>query len=348
MIKDDRLRQEIQRLKNALESRGTPEKPSDPVLRSLWEALLLARRRYEEKLRELRQAASERDAFYSDMQHIRAEHHLAEKIQRSLLPGDAEAFRESHRADLFADMDTAWEIGGDYYDYFPLNERLLFFCIGDVSGKGVPAALFTAVCKTAFAAKLRSIFKTWHPAAVAGAGAGAEAYEDEIGRRLESVFSETAEELFRSQHSRGKQFVTLWAGILDAETGEVTFVNAGHEPPILACGDQTFQLLEQRGGMPIGAFFSSKKPEMNRYISGKRKLGPGETLILYTDGLTDSENEEASRFGRQQILDTLGLFPVLSSSSRETVSFLERRIGAYADRGERDDDITILALKYLG
>lgn len=150
------MKEAVKKLKNEIDTGMPLTPPRCEELMPLYESVALMRRRFEERIREMKRASEERDAFYGEVQQIRAEHHMAEEIQRSLLPGSAEALRDSHRVDLFADMDTAWEVGGDYYDYFPLDERHLFFSIGDVSGKGIPAAIFSAMIKTAMALSVRS------------------------------------------------------------------------------------------------------------------------------------------------------------------------------------------------
>ncbi len=319
-MKDDELRA----IRDAIDADRPIPEPEDPALYPVYESLELLKQRYESRIRELEQAASERDAFYSDMQQMRSEHHMAEEIQRSLLPGDADGFRESHHADLYADMDTAWEIGGDFYDYFPLDEEHLFFCIGDVSGKGVSAALFCAIVKTAVAMSMQ------------------------VGTDPAQVCTEVSARLYQTQRGKSRMFATLWAGVLEKTSGIVTYVNAGHELPLLVRKKGEIIAAGERTGFPVASWYDRNHPEKNTYTSGTLAMEAGDALVLFTDGLTDSENEEGQRFGAQRIRESLADFPVREQDARETVSYLERRIGAFADHGIRDDDITLLVLRFLG
>ena len=322
----DKLIKDMDKLKCQIDNDFAEDKsaPSCEELLPLYESVILMQRRYENKLREMKQAASERDAFYGEMQQIRAEHHMAEEIQKSLLPDKPERYLESHGVDLFADMDTAWEVGGDYYDFFHVDENRLFFCVGDVAGKGVSAAIFCSVVKTLISMALQN------------------------GEELDKVCADVSRRMFQSQNSLSKVFLTLWAGIIDRRDGSIEFINAGHDDPFLVRKNKAPEPIEERSGLPIASYFSAKKPEKCGYKKAGIRLDPGDLILLYTDGITDSESSEHERYGRERMKKKLCEISGEEMSSKDIVSFLERGIDSFADRGERDDDITILALRYLG
>ncbi len=299
------------------------QEPKEKELYPLYEAIMLMKRSHEAKLREIRAQAAERDAFYSEVHSIRAEHHTAEQIQRSLLPDSGEAFRESHGVDLFADMDTAWEVGGDYYDYFPLDRDRIFFSIGDVAGKGVPASIFCVTAKTMIEEAILN------------------------GREMEDVFGEVSRRLYLKQKTVSRLFVTLWAGIYDRRDGKISFVNAGHDSPFLIRRDGSIEEVSVRSGMPVAAYYSEKKKELCTYTASSLHLERGDTLLLYTDGLTDTRDENGERYGAGRLSRRLEEGRVWELEAGELVTFLERGVDTYGDRGERDDDITLLALRRL-
>lgn len=316
---------EIKALKELIDNDiDREEYPKDPELIPLYESVVLMKRRYESRLREVSQAADERDAFYGEMQNIRAQHHMAEEIQRSMLPSDPERYLDAYGIDLFADMDTAWEVGGDYYDHFPLDENRLFFCIGDVSGKGVPAAIFCSVVKTLIGVSVQN--------------------SDDMAE----VFSNVSRSLYTRQNSLGKLFVTIWAGIFDRRDGYVTYINAGHDSPYIIKADGIIENVETRSGMPVAAYYNPKKPEKSSYSTSTIRLGKDDMLVLYTDGLTDSGDTEGNRYGRDSLEERLKKIPGSRMSAKETVTYLERSIGTFSDESRRDDDITIVAIRNLG
>ncbi len=322
----DELINELEKLKSQIDADFAQDRsaPSAGELLPLYESVVLMQRRYENKLREMKQAASERDAFYGEMQQIRAEHHMAEEIQRSLLPDNNEKYKEAYYVDLFADMDTAWEVGGDYYDFFPVDEDHLFFCVGDVSGKGVSAAIFCSVVKTLISMAVLN------------------------GEALDKVCADVSRRMFQSQSSLSKLFVTVWAGIIDRRDGSIDFVNAGHDAPFLIRRNKEIETVEERCGLPIASYYNARKPEKCGYKKAGIRLEPGDLILLYTDGITDSESSEHERYGSRRMKEKLNEIAGEEMSSRDIAAFLERGIDSFADRGERDDDITILALRYLG
>ena len=318
------IQNEIEQMKSAIDQEAELARPTEDMLRPLYESILLMQKRYEARIKEVEKSASERDAFYSDMQKIRAEHHLAEKIQRGMLPDIMLEYLEQYGIDIYADMDTAWEIGGDYYDFFMMDETKLFFCIGDVSGKSVPAAMLSMVAKTIM-----------------------EIYMRDDGE-LSEICQRISKQLYFAQHTDDRMFVTAWFGILDTKSGMLQYVNAGHEAPLYIHHTGETEFLKNKSGLPIASYFNKKRPEKNIYQSFVLKMEKGDSLLLYTDGITDTENSSGERFGRDRIEEISHASKAHEMSMEDWVKYLQRHVIAHADHGKRDDDITVLGIKYIG
>ncbi|MBR5510355.1 MAG: serine/threonine-protein phosphatase [Lachnospiraceae bacterium] len=321
---DEKFLKEIEMMAKSIREDQELEESSEPSLKSLYEAVLLQRRRTEQKIRQLTQAARERDSFCADIQKIRAEHHMAEKIQRSLLPGDFQKCMEAFPVEIYADMDTAWEVGGDYYDFFGIDDRYFFFCIADVSGKSVSAAMFSVIVKTIVGIYIAE------------------------GKDIAQVCEEVSRQLYQKQNGGSHMFVTLWAGVLDTVTGQIEYVNAGHDAPVLIRKNGELEMLEENSGLPLAAYFNKKRPEKSKYKKHQIDLHEGDMLFLYTDGLTDSENREGVRFGSEKVMNALERCEAAQRSVREYVQYLQRTIVTYASHNHREDDITVLGIRYLG
>lgn len=276
-----------------------------------------------DRVKELEKIAKEREAFYSDVQRIRAEHHMAEQIQRGMLPRIDSQLNEQFSIDLYADMDTAWEIGGDYFDFFALDENRLFFCVADVSGKSVSAAMFSMVVKTFIKAALLN------------------------GESLEKACYQASRQLFQCQTGEIKMFVTLWAGILYQNTHVVEFINAGHEPPLIVTNGSEIRFCDVVSGLPIAAYYNPKKPEKSEYHSGSLTLHSGDILLLYTDGVSECANKEGARMGRERLKEVVSNGMKTIGTMQELVCYVQRHVITYANHSEQDDDITLLALKQL-
>lgn len=277
----------------------------------------------EEEVNDLKKQAKERESFDNDIRKIRAEHHLAEQIQRSMLPKNFSQIREKYQIDIYADMDTAWEIGGDFYDFFPIDDSRMFFTIADVSGKSVSAAMFAMVVKTIIKMAILN------------------------GDALPDVAYNTSKQLYQVQTGEHRMFVTVWMGILDCKTGLLEFVNAGHEPPLyLSCeGDMVF--CEQLSGLPLSSYFNVKKPEKSQYHLHSLVLRPNDALLLYTDGVSESTNREGKLLGRRRIAELTNARKENNKSTEEWIKYLQRHVISYANHSGQDDDITFLALRRL-
>ena len=235
----------------------------------------------------------------------------AKTIQESTLPREFPPFPEIDRFDLYASMKTAREVGGDFYDFFLLDDDKIGFVIADVAGKGIPAALFMMSSKT----QIRSYM--------------------EAGLPIDEAVSAANHQL--CLHNEAGMFITMVACVLDYNTGLLTYVNAGHNPPVVL-HDGTWEWLRGVSGMPLGAF------DDITYKPFQRKLETGDMFYLYTDGVTEAMNAEGQQFGEKRLETTLYGYPTLYS--RSLCVGVRRAITDFTLDAEQSDDITMLALKY--
>ena len=238
---------------------------------------------------------------------------LAHDIQMSMVPKIFPPFPDRSEFDIFATLVPAKEVGGDFYDFLFLDDDHLCFAVGDVSGKGVPAALFMAVTKTLFRATASN-----------GGTPG------EILARLNA-------ELCRDNASC--MFVTLFCGILNIRTGQIDYGNAGHNLPYHLHRDGVSPL-EKLGGRSLGLV------EQSTYASGRLVLRPGEALLLYTDGVTEATDSSETLYSNQRLERFLGSHR--DASPRQMVSDLISDVRRFTGIVPQSDDITALALHYFG
>ena len=237
---------------------------------------------------------------------------MAKSIQLSALPNVFPPFPDEHRFDIWASMETAKEVGGDFYDFYFTGMDRVLFLVADVSGKGVPAAMFMMRAKTL----IKSAAQT--------------------GKPLARVFEEANDALCDGNTS--SMFVTAWAGEIDAKTGHVTFVNAGHNPPIVRRGDKA-EYLKSRPALVLGAM-----PGIP-YSTEELQLNPGDEIYLYTDGITEQHNSTGELYGEDRLLK------VLSDGAHRQKALLDAVLGDvrhYAANVEQADDCTQLVLRYRG
>lgn len=247
----------------------------------------------------------------STRQRIESELNIAHDIQLGLLPfplaGEIRA-----RVDLCAVMRPAKEVGGDLYDYFELPDGRLCWTIGDVSGKGVPAALFMAITRTLIRATAED--------------------ETDPARILYRVNNRLA------ANNPNVMFVTLLLGVLDLATGDLAWANAGHPPPAVIAADGAVRLLEGRSGPACGV------QEDLPYLCLSARLAPGETLVGYTDGITEAMDPENRQYGEERML------PLLSAMPDDAADLAKRLVGdvdAFAGEAEQFDDITLVVIRRL-
>lgn len=234
-------------------------------------------------------------------------------IQMSMMPANFNIHDRSEFS-LYAALKPAHEISGDFYDFFFINDNLLCLCIGDVSGKGVPAALFMAVTKTLVQSR-------------ASVNLSTSKIVNHVNRTL-------------SKDNPYCTFVTLFVGLLNITTGEFVYTNAGHNPPYIQHGNRRTTLLEQLHG-PFAGIEESLK-----YKEDKVLLKPGDQLILYTDGVTEAINRDNDFFGDQQLFEWIKNNSF--TNSRQLVVAMLNEVLHFTGEMEQADDITIMALSYLG
>jgi sigma-B regulation protein RsbU (phosphoserine phosphatase) len=245
-------------------------------------------------------------------QRIESELSIAATIQKSMLPNTFPPFPGRDELDIYALMRPAKEVGGDFYDFFLIDEHHLCVVVGDVSGKGVPAALFMSVTK-------------YLVEAVAAEGAPPE----EILRRVNGQLA---------RNNESCMFVTLFAGILDLKTGELSYANAGHNPPITLTTDGQTTFLERPGG-PILGVMDDATFRMDRLF-----LKPGEVLLAYTDGVTEAANTAGEFFAEDKLETAMKSF--IKTPSQEIAKSLLNEIDMFCRDAPQTDDITILAIRY--
>ncbi len=235
---------------------------------------------------------------------------FARVIQHSALPS---AFPQRDEIDLHARMFTAKEVGGDFYDFYFVDSTHLAFLVADVSGKGIPAAMFMMTAKT--------LLKGYA----------------ESGRLVEDIFILTNEKL--CENNEANMFVTAWMGVIDLQTGIVEYTNAGHNPPLIRRQDGSFEYLRSRPGLVLAGM------DGIRYRKNTVQLAPGDTIFLYTDGVTEANDEACCLYGEKR-LETLlnGLGHV---SAEKLCEIVKRDLDAFAGNAEQFDDITMLCLNLL-
>ena len=241
----------------------------------------------------------------------------ARRIQMGTLPRAAAAFPGETRFDLYAMLEPAREVGGDLYDFFSLDDDHLFFMIGDVSGKGLPGSLFMAISKALYKS---TALRRHGQVAVMMREADAEISRD----NTEGLF------------------VTVLAGILDARTGELEYCSAGHEPPLLLPrGGRALLRLAEGGGPPLCAVDGFP------YVPATRRLEPGDTLCLITDGITEAAGPDGQLYGRERLHALLGRLGGAASAA-EVGEAIRRDVAAFTGGTEPSDDMAVLILRYTG
>ena len=273
----------------------------------------------------------------AEKERIGAELNVATQIQSSMLPCIFPAFPHREEFDIYASMQPAKEVGGDFYDFFLIDDHTLAVVMADVSGKGIPAALFMVITKTLIQNTALS------------------------GKSPEVVFGIVNKML--CENNDANMFVTAFLGYLDIPTGKFTFVNAGHNPPLIRSAAPINGELRiengEMGALHEGRFewlkvkvgFVLAGDEDTFYRQHEITLNPGDELFLYTDGVTEAVNNNQKLFGDPRLLDTANRLAAdkqgMSSLQWFTES-IKREIDLFAEGAEQSDDITMLALRYIG
>lgn len=250
---------------------------------------------------------------------------LAHQIQMGLLPQKFPAFPDTQQIDIHGTLRPALEVGGDMYSFFRLDENRICFLVGDVSDKGVPAALFMAMVLTSFEISAKSLVDD--PAKSCPA--------DSIGAVLGRVNN------FLNANNDSQMFVTLFAGILDLRTGIIEYSDGGHEPPFILRRDGRVEMLQKEGGVALGFF-----PEFE-FPVGTIHLNSGDTLVLYTDGINEAMNSEHKMFTTTAIGETLRSLSG-NNSSEKICEVMIRSVDEFVCGAPQSDDITLLVVRYCG
>ena len=239
---------------------------------------------------------------------------FARQIQYSSLPSIFPPYPQHKEFDIFASMDTAKEVGGDFYDFYFVAQNKIAFIVADVSGKGIPAALFMMRAKAVIKAL-----------ATTGASVG------EICKKANNTLCQG------NEHS---MFVTAWLGILNIDTGEVSYVNAGHNPPFVLHSDGNGEWLSQKSGKVLGVM------EDMDYFVLNYKFAPKDTIYIYTDGVTEGINESEELYGEERLENALK--KCSEKSLKELCKYIASDLKTFAGDAEQFDDVTMLALRYNG
>lgn len=253
----------------------------------------------------------EQEADNREKERIGAELHVATQIQSSMLPCIFPAFPEYQEFDIYASMNPAKEVGGDFYDFFLVDKDHLALVIADVSGKGVPAALFMMISKT--------LLKN---AAQAG---------DSPKETLQKVNNQLLES------NEAEMFVTAWMGVYEISTGKLTAANAGHEYPALKRADGRFELYKDRHGFVLAGM------ENTRYYEYEIQLNEGDILFVYTDGVAEAADKDNRLYGTERMLAALNRRTDVGP--KELLEEVKADIDGFVGDTVQFDDITMMALK---
>lgn len=261
-----------------------------------------------DNLSQMREALQSKDDFLL----LKKELNLAHKIQQSILPHD---FHLDKNCKLHAVMTPAKEIGGDFYDCFPLDDDHIAVVVADVSGKGVAAALFALITQTL----IKGLSASHSPTAV-----------DELIKEVNHKIC---------MNNDSFMFVTLFYGVLNTKTGKFIYTNAGHNPPMIVRPDASCEELSLTGGIPLG--ISSDR----NFIKKTIKLKDNETLFIYTDGITESMSTDGQEFGESQLIK------ILSNQCKEDIETMNANVHQsvkdFSGDAPQFDDLTYLSLRYL-
>ncbi len=246
-----------------------------------------------------------------EKQKIEHELKVAQAIQSSMLPKN---FPKRDEFDIYATMEPAREVGGDFYDFFFVDKERLCFIIGDVSGKGVPAALFMVISKTLL--KIEALH-------------GMQPHE--VLWRVNEMLIPDNEECM---------FVTVFCAVLNTKTGELQYSNAGHNPPLVTVKGRPFRFMSLEKSVVLGAFPGSQ------FTTEKITMEKDDTILLYTDGVNEAMNPESKQYSNRRFENTLN--QLTGKSVNEILNGLREDVRKFVKKASQSDDITMLAVKYIG
>ena len=250
----------------------------------------------------------------AEKEHISTELSLASRIQEDMLPSSFPAFPDPHEFDIHASMDPAKEVGGDFYDFFLVDSDHLCMVMADVSGKGIPAALFMMASKIILANNTM------------------------LGKSPAKVLMDANTAI--CSHNREEMFVTVWLGILELSTGKIIAANAGHERPVLMHAGGDSELLNDPHSFAVGGI------EGIIYKEYEIQLNPGDKLFLYTDGVPEATNADNKLFGTERMLNALDT--VKAASPQGVLKGVRQAVDGFVKDAEQFDDLTMLCVEYRG
>ena len=249
---------------------------------------------------------------HAQLVDIQTDLSVAREIQQTILPRTFDLkLEDAGKVDIFASMQAAKDVGGDFYDFFPIDDHRIGFTIADVSGKGVPASIFMAVSRTLIKATgLRDL--------------------------APSECMKTVNDMLCGE-SVDSMFVTVFYGIYDLKTGLVEFTNAGHNPPYILHADGTVEMLNTASNLVLGAV------EGIPFTDETLQLNPGDALMMYTDGVTEAENKEHDQFGTTRLEAELA--GLKGADSKQIVEAVNAKVKEFIDGAPQSDDITQLVIR---
>ena len=245
---------------------------------------------------------------------LETELNTASNIQAHMLPSIYPAFPERPEFDIYASMNPAKEVGGDFYDFFLIDDDHLGIVMADVSGKGVPAALFMMASKIIIANNAK------------------------IGKEAGQVLTDANNAI--CQNNPEEMFVTVWLGILELSTGRLTAANAGHEYPAVMQAGGSFELFKDKHGFVIGGM------EGVRYKQYEMILKPGSKIFLYTDGVPEATAADQEMFGTERMIEALNSNN--TAAPKDILATVRTAVDGFVGEAEQFDDLTMLCLEYRG
>ena len=248
----------------------------------------------------------------SEKERIGAELSLATRIQADMLPNIYPAFPDRKEFDIYATMNPAKEVGGDFYNFFLVDDDHLCVFIADVSGKGIPAALFMMASMIILANNAK------------------------MGKTPAQILRDTNESI--CANNRMEMFLTVWVGMIELSTGKLTAANAGHEFPVIKTPDGVFELFKDKHGLVLGGMSG-----MN-YTEYEIALKPGSKLFLYTDGVPEATNSDEEFFGTSRLLDALNAAP--GAVPKEILKNVRAAVDGFVREAEQFDDITMMCVEF--
>ena len=258
----------------------------------------------------LREHIAELTITTANNERIKNELSIANSIQHSMMPKTHQPLPDRSDIDIHASLLPAKEVGGDLYDYYLYHDKLCFI-VGDVSGKGIPAALYMAMAMRVFRIACRHHINSAHEIAEA------------MGRTM-------------AENNESNMFITAFIGVLDLKTNKLGYCNAGHNQPLLVLPDGHCSLLQSESNIPLGIL------ERFDYEGDSMDFPVGTKLLVYTDGLTEAEDQQKNQFGEDHLISIMQ--ELSSLSSREIVNTLNEKVKDFANGAQQSDDLTILCI----